>query len=172
MTTTGRLGQLVRDGDQLGLRFERHLAHPPERVWRALTESDQLHHWMPCDIVGLRHEGAEIDVPFWPEVAAKYEIPDPVLHGRILTWDPRRTFSWLWDTDTLIFELEPTATGTRLVLTTWITQGPTVDQIAAGYHVCFVQLERLLDTDAPPPFIEQSGDDYTSLYADLADLTP
>jgi hypothetical protein len=32
------LGQILRDGEGLGLRFERDLAAPPERVWSALTE--------------------------------------------------------------------------------------------------------------------------------------
>ncbi len=172
MTAKDRLGQLVRDGDRLGLRFERTFRHAPERVWRALTESDQLQHWMPCNIVGPRRAGAEVDVPFWPEVAAKYEIPDPTLPGRILVWDPPHTFSWMWDTDTLTFELESTSDGTHLVFTTWITQGPTVDQIAAGYHVCFEQLERLVDTDVPPRFIDQDAEAYTDLYDDLSDITP
>ena len=29
------------------LRFERKLAHPPERVWRALTERGELTGWHP-----------------------------------------------------------------------------------------------------------------------------
>ena len=29
------------------LRFERLLDHPPEQVWRALTELDQLRRWHP-----------------------------------------------------------------------------------------------------------------------------
>jgi uncharacterized protein YndB with AHSA1/START domain len=164
-----RLGKLVRDGDRIGLRFERELAHSPERVWQAITESDQLRHWMPCTIDGPREAGAEVSVPFAPDVVTKYEIAEPVMSGRIVTWDPPRAFSWMWDTDTLIFELTSVPSGTRLVLTTWITQGPSLDQIAAGYHVCLDQLERLVDTDSPPPFIDQEPD--PAAYADLAEIT-
>ena len=46
------LGEIVRDGDLVGLRFVRHYPHPIQRVWRAITESDQLRAWFPCDIVG------------------------------------------------------------------------------------------------------------------------
>lgn len=145
-----RLGEVLRDGDRVGLRYERHLAHPPERVWRAITESAELHHWMPCDIVGERAEGAEITLPFWPEVRAAH--PEAVeaeqagdLRGRITTWDPPRVFAWTWDTDALHFELSPLGSGTRLVFTTWIGETPGLASTAAGYHVCFDQLVGLVD---------------------------
>ncbi|MEA2587510.1 MAG: hypothetical protein QOH66_437, partial [Actinomycetota bacterium] len=40
------------DADRWTLRFERHLAHPVEKVWRALTEPEQLRSWFPHRIVG------------------------------------------------------------------------------------------------------------------------
>ncbi|UMG93452.1 SRPBCC domain-containing protein [Nocardioides sp. TF02-7] len=61
-----RTGVLLRDGDRVGLRFERRLAHPPEKVWRALTESEHLRHWFPADIVG----GAPQRRPAHPAVLA------------------------------------------------------------------------------------------------------
>jgi hypothetical protein len=36
------LRQVLQEGDTIGLRYERHLMHPSERVWRALTESEQF----------------------------------------------------------------------------------------------------------------------------------
>ena len=33
------------------LRFVRHLAHPPEKVWRAITEPEHLKAWFPDTIV-------------------------------------------------------------------------------------------------------------------------
>jgi hypothetical protein len=53
-------GELLREGDRPGLRYVRHYPHPVDRVWRAITESDQLRHWMPCDIVGDRAAGSAI----------------------------------------------------------------------------------------------------------------
>ena len=160
------LGEMLRDGDTPGLRFERHLAHPPERVWRAITDSDQLQHWLPTDIVGERRAGASIQLPFWPAVVDKYGIADHTMSGRILTWDPPHTFSWMWDRDTLIFELHPTDTGTRLVFTTWVVDTTAgVDKTAAGYHVCLDQLVALLDTDDPPPFVDQDPTHLEATYA-------
>ena len=34
------------------VRFERRLAHPPERVWRAITDRGELEAWFPADIEG------------------------------------------------------------------------------------------------------------------------
>jgi uncharacterized protein YndB with AHSA1/START domain len=168
MSTDHPLGDVLRDGGTIGLRFERDLAHPPERVWRAITESDQLQHWLPVDIVGERRQGAALQLPFWPAVVDKYEIADATSTGRILTWDPPRTFSWMWERDTLIFELHPTDAGTRLVFTTWVVDTTAgVDRTAAGYHLCLDQLLTLVDTGTPPPFVDQDPTPYEAAYAAL-----
>ncbi|MEZ5256877.1 MAG: hypothetical protein R2705_08290 [Ilumatobacteraceae bacterium] len=49
---------------------------------------------MPCDIIGAREQGAEVSVVFWDDVATKYSIEERALPGRIVTWDPYRTFAW------------------------------------------------------------------------------
>ncbi|MCK0112122.1 SRPBCC family protein [Ornithinimicrobium sp. F0845] len=164
-TTESRLGTVLREGDTVGLRYERHLSHPPEKVWAALTESEHLHHWFPADIVGERRAGAEVQLPFWPETAESaaeeleqqgIDLDDPVLPGRILEWDPPRLFVLEWgnaraDADLLRFELTPLDDGTRLVFTTWLgTRGPHGHEgTGAGYQVCLGLLEQLLDGDAP-----------------------
>ena len=166
---THPLGEIVRHGDSTtSLRFERELARPRERVWRALTESGQLRHWMPCDIVGPREAGAEVTAPFWDDVIAKYSIEDTVLTGRIVTWDPSNTFAWEWDNELLTFRLEPNPAGTRLTLTIDLgDKGPEVHQVAAGYHICLDQPCALVDTDHPPPFIEADPSRYEVAYAEL-----
>lgn len=170
MTFQHPLGEVLRDGETMGLRFERHLSHPVERVWRALTDSDQLRHWLPVDIVGERVEGSSVAAIFWPDVVAKYQIPEPTMSGKILTWDPPHTFSWMWDRDTLTFELHPSENGTRLVFTTWVVDTTAgVDKTAAGYHVCLDQLVSLVETDAPPPFIAADPTVYEIAYAFLAE---
>jgi len=160
------LGQIKRGSDGVSLHFERHLSHPPERVWRALTASDQLRHWMPCDIVGPREAGADVVVPFWDDVAAKYSIEDPVLTGRIITWDPYRTFAWQWDDELLTYELEPSPAGTRLTLVVRLgTKGPGADKVGAGYHTCLDHLVALVETDDSPLFIDADPGPYEIMYA-------
>ena len=154
MTTTSDapLGEVLRDGERRGLRFVRHLAHPPETVWRAITESEQLRHWLPCDIVGERREGAALVLPFWPVHVQRYAIPadQAELTGEIRVWDPPHVFEWTWDVDVLRFELAPSGAETRLVFTTWIGKSEDHDyppaSTAAGYHVCLDQLVELVGT--------------------------
>ena len=71
------LGTVERGEDGYVVRFERQLHHPREKVWRAITESEHLVHWMPCDIVGERRAGAAIELPFWPAHVEKYGIATP-----------------------------------------------------------------------------------------------
>ena len=73
------MGEVLRDGERVGLRFVRRFAHPVERVWSAITESDQLQFWMPCDIVGERRAGADITLPFWPAQVEKYQLKETAL---------------------------------------------------------------------------------------------
>ena len=53
-------GRLTQAGDRWQLRFERRLAHPPEKVWRALTEPEHLAAWFPSEIHGDREAGATL----------------------------------------------------------------------------------------------------------------
>lgn len=170
-----RMGEVLRDGDRTGLRYERRLAHPAEKVWRAITESEHLRHWFPADIVGERRAGAGVSMPFWPESvehgaaeleAAGIDLDDPVLPGEIRTWEPTRLFELVWgdsegDSDLLRFELEPDGDGTRLVFTTWLGEpGPAGHAgTGAGYHVCLDELEALLDTGraTPPAEVDPRG---------------
>lgn len=156
-TSTDRLGTVLRGDGRMGLRYVRRLRHRPDKVWRALTESDQLRHWFPCDIVGERVPGAELQLPFWPEHVEAHGIATPVVPGRLHVWDPPHVFEWSWDTDRLRWELEADGDATVLTLTVWIgdprAHGPDggspddatgTASAAAGYHVCLDQLEVVL----------------------------
>ena len=155
------------------LRFERRLAHPPEKVWRALTESAHLRAWLPTDLVGERRAGAALELPFWPEVVERYGDRiggSTVMHGEIRTWEPPAVFEWTWDVDVLRWELAPHDGGTLLTLTTRLgdPELPPADP-AAGYHDCLHRLALSLDGRTPP---WPSEDDVAQLerrYAAAAD---
>lgn len=165
------LGEVLRREGRWGLRYERFLRHPPERVWKALTESDDLRHWMPCDIIGERREGADLDLVFWSDHVERYAIEQPVTHGTILTWDPARIFEWTWGTDVLRWELEPVEGGTKLTLTTWLGEGVDVAKdAAAGYHVCLDQLMELLDDGSTGPLVDADVHRWEKAYAEAVSL--
>lgn len=168
MTGGDRLAAVHRDDDGWVVVFERDFAHPREKVWRALTESDHLRHWFPCDIIGPRETGAALTLPFWPAHVERYSIAEPVLDGEIRVWDPPSVFEWTWSTDVLRWELDETDIGTHLTFTTRI--GPD-DQgaanTAAGYHVCIATLEQLLDEGGAPPLIDADVSPFETAYAEL-----
>ena len=153
MTQEQPLGMIIRDGERFALRYERHLSHPREKVWRALTESEHLRYWLPTDLVGERRAGASIELPFWADHIERYGIETPVLRGEIRAWAPPELFEWTWDADVLRWELRPADGGTLLVFTTWLSD-PDRDAawgVAAGYHACLDALVELLDTGTTSP---------------------
>lgn len=169
MTPTHPLGQILCDHDRVGLRYERTLAHRPERVWQALTTSSDLRLWMPVDMVGDRRAGAPVELVFWPDVAERHHIETTTMPGEILVWEPPTVFEWRWDTDILRFELEPIDSGTQLVFTTWIGATPGIDLTAAGYHVCLDQLVDLIDTGTAAPFLDADPSEYERRYRELVE---
>lgn len=153
MTNDAPLGRIL-PGDPPPLEFVRTFAHPIDKVWRAVTEREHLRSWMPCDIVGERRQGAQLQLPFWPEVLDKHGFDDPGLAGVIRVWDPPKVFEWSWDTDIVRFELDADGDHTVLTLTTWLSgKDAGTAQTAAGYHVCLDHLARVLDTGSAPPVI-------------------
>jgi uncharacterized protein YndB with AHSA1/START domain len=95
----------------LSLDFD--LPHPPEKVWRALTDPALLAEWL-LPVIGLRVE---------PGAAFTFRTePHPPWDGtvscRFLEIEPHRKLSYTWTVpflDTVVtFTLTPTASGTRL----------------------------------------------------------
>jgi uncharacterized protein YndB with AHSA1/START domain len=171
MTDTD-LGIVSVEGDQPVVRFERQFPHAREKVWQAITESEHLAQWFPCDLVGDRRSGAELRLPFWPAHVERYGIPTPVLDGRIEVWDPPEVFEWWWSTDRLRWELDEVDGGTRLRLTTWLgPHGAGTANTAAGYHVCLDHLTMLLDTGSAPALVDADPGPYEARYQRLLGST-
>ena len=166
-TTEARMGRLLPDG---GVEFVRHLAHTPDKVWRALTESEHLEHWFPTDIVGERRAGAPLELPFWPRQVERWSIEQPLTNGELVAWEPPRLFEWIWEGDRLRWELEPEAQGTRLVLSTWFADATAEyrTKSGAGYHLCLDQLEELLDTGSVGYLEDETIASVEKEYAGLA----
>lgn len=144
---TQPMATVLHDGERTGLRFVRTFRHRPERVWRAITESEHLAHWFPCDIVGDRWPGATLRFPFWPDVVEKFAIEDNEVGGSLLEWDPPHCFAFLWDGDRVRFDLADAGDGrTTLTLTAWLARDvPTPQDVAAGYHTCLAHLGDVVD---------------------------
>lgn len=135
MTPTNRdLGTLAPEGDQWRLEFVRTLHHPPEKVWRALTEPEHLRAWFPADIVGDRRAGASLQFVF-------RENEGPTLGGEMLVYDPPTALEFRWNDETMRFDLEPTPEGTRLTFVNVFGELGKAARDAAGWHACLDMLD-------------------------------
>jgi Activator of Hsp90 ATPase homolog 1-like protein len=59
--------------------------------------------------------------------------------------DPPTVLEYAWGKDLLRWQLSPTEQGTRLTLEHTVEDRDLVPKVAAGWHICLVVAERLLD---------------------------
>jgi uncharacterized protein YndB with AHSA1/START domain len=129
------------EGGRSTLVFVRHLRHAPARVWAALTDPEQLRQWAPFDpsrnlaTTGpalLRMTDGESIEAF--EANVRHAVEPELLE-------------YTWGDDLLRWELAPQGSGTRLTLRHTVDSADWVPRTAAGWHICLVVAERLLDGD-------------------------
>lgn len=134
-------GQLIQTADRATLEFRRRFKHPPEQVWRALTDPDELAAWFPTTIDGERAGGAELTFRF-----EHVEGIDP-MHGEMLAFDPPSLLEFNWGPDRLRFELEPDGDATVMRFTVVLEELGKATRDGAGWHQSIDALDRTLDGD-------------------------
>ncbi len=102
-------------GQTDSLSFEVDLHHPPQKVWRALTDPELLAAWL-LPTIGLRLEvGAEFTLKTQP-----YPGWDGTVSCKMLEIEPLEKLTYAWTVpflDTVVtFTLTPTEKGTRLTI--------------------------------------------------------
>jgi uncharacterized protein YndB with AHSA1/START domain len=124
---------------------ERELPHPPEKIWRALTQPHLIEEWL------MKND-------FAPVVGHRFNLrrnPKPdlniVVDCRVLIVEPNKTLSYKWDAmglDSVVtWTLTPTSTGTHLRME---QSGFRTDQkqayggANAGWRQFFAKLEQVL----------------------------
>jgi uncharacterized protein YndB with AHSA1/START domain len=129
--------QVRKDGDKWTLIVVRELRHPPALVWQALTDPAHLSEWAPFD--ADRNLAA-----VGPVKLSTVATPKPQISETTVTRaEAPRLLEYNWGGNDLRWELEPLGSGTRLTL--WHNiDGRFIAWGAAGWHICFDVLERLL----------------------------
>jgi len=127
-----RGAQVRKDGEKWTLILVRELRHSPEKVWQALTDPAHLREWAPFVADGsLGTVGATVNLTWVgtgrPQVTTVTRADAP----RLLEYNDIR------------WELEALGGGTRLTLWHSIDRR-FISWGAAGWHICFDVLERLL----------------------------
>jgi uncharacterized protein YndB with AHSA1/START domain len=150
-------GDLEEHNGVWELRFTRTLPHPPERVWRALTEPDDLAVWFPTSIEGDRAGGAPLRFTFPNHKADPFD-------GRMLVCNPPHVLEFVWGTDRLRFELTGTDEGTLLTLTDVLDERGKAARDGAGWHDCLDGLEVRLDDASAPRQVGRRWQDVSAAY--------
>jgi uncharacterized protein YndB with AHSA1/START domain len=130
--------EVRKDGQMWTLVLVRNLSHPPAQVWKALTDPDQLREWAPFD--ADRNLGTV-------GTASLSTVGTPTPHvseTRVQRADAPKVLEFSWGGQDIRWELEPLADGgTRLTLWHSIDR-EFISMGAAGWHICFDVLGRLL----------------------------
>ena len=129
------------DGDRWTLVFVRELRQPPERVWEALTEPDQLRAWAPYAADRSLARTGEATLTMF----ARADEEADELPARVTRAERPRVLEYTLGTDLLRWELEPVGTGTRLNLRHTVGGPDWGPKVAAGWHLCLDVAERLLE---------------------------
>ena len=94
------------------LVIEREMPHPPEKIWRALTQGALIQEWLMNNdfqpVVGHRFSFRSTPVPGW----------DGVINSEVLVIEPNSKLSYSWGTmgtmSMVTWTLTPTKGGTHL----------------------------------------------------------
>ena len=167
---TERLGAVERSDGEYVIRFERHLDHPMENVWLALTEPNSIAKWLAAATVFELRDGGAVEL-HWQNG------DDPKgMHATITELDPPRLLEWRGDRHgTCRWELRPEGDGCVLTFSSTLDAAGVDAQAAedpehrsapsllAGWHVHLNYLEDALDGKAVD-WANWTGEDWSELY--------
>jgi uncharacterized protein YndB with AHSA1/START domain len=109
------------------LRFERTLAYPVERVWRAVSVPAELERWMPAAVDWTPAKGETFE-----SYGATCEVTDV---------DAPHRLAWTYASQPHSFELAAQEDGCRLIFTHVLGDRALAAQTATGWHTYLSRLE-------------------------------
>ncbi|MEU9836368.1 SRPBCC family protein [Streptosporangium sp. NPDC048047] len=127
---------LAADGDRTVLRMERRLGHPPEKVWRAVTDPAHLAEWFPARV--------EADLRAGGRIGFDLGGGHPPVDGVVTEFDPPRAIAYTWGDDLLRWEVRPQGDGSLLVLTHTFADRFGAASFAAGWRMSTGTLTQIL----------------------------
>ncbi|HEY0865993.1 MAG TPA: SRPBCC domain-containing protein [Fimbriimonas sp.] len=137
------------------LAFEAFYPHPPERVWRALTDPAEIGKWL-------------MDAVFKPRIGFRYRMEEPSLriHGTILDVEDGRLLRYTWDDgesgspSVVTWTLEPKVGGTLVRLAHEL---PAVEAVA-NWHFTLDRLGTHLGRP-PVPIVYDEAEEAAPMLA-------
>ncbi|TJZ58839.1 toxin-antitoxin system toxin subunit [Streptomyces piniterrae] len=129
---------LITADGRTALRMERRLAHPPHKVWSAITDPAQIGRWFP----------SEVTVELVPGGAMTFSMPGAAgapMTGTVTAADEPRLFAFTWGEDHLSWEITPDGDGSLLTFVHTFGDRFGGASFASGWHLCITALAQLLD---------------------------
>lgn len=126
-----------KEGERWTLILVRELRHPPEKVWRALTDPAHLREWAPFDADGSLGAVGTVRL-----TTVGTPVPQ-ISETRVTQADAPKVLEYNWGGNYIRWELEAVGSGTRLTLWHNIDRR-FISMGAAGWHICIDVLDRLL----------------------------
>lgn len=109
------------------VRFERALAYPVERVWRAVSEPRELERWFPAA------------ADWGPTPGETFEAGG--MSGEVTEVDAPHRLAWTFDDQRYSFDLSPEDGGSLLVFTHVFDDRALAAQTATGWETYLSRLE-------------------------------
>ncbi|PSL02150.1 uncharacterized protein YndB with AHSA1/START domain [Haloactinopolyspora alba] len=125
---------LSTEGGRNVLRIERRLAHPQEKVWRAITRPDHLSRWFPATVEFDLVTGAEVSFDMDGEGTMSAD-------GTVTVVDPPRRFAFTWHGEVLDWELHPEGDGCLLVFRHTFDDRAGAASFCSGWLRCLDALD-------------------------------
>ena len=129
--------KVQKDGEKWTLILVKELRHSPEKVWKALTDPEELREWAPFEVDGsLEKTGTTVKLT-WTGA------PTPI-ETKITRADAPKVLEYRSGDNDMRWELEAVGNGTRLTLWSVIDRR-FISMGAAGWHIALDVLEQLLN---------------------------
>jgi len=135
-----RGAEVRKDGEKWTLILVRALRHPPEKVWQALTDPAHLREWAPFVADGSLGTVGTVNLTWVGRPQALETTVTRADAPKLLEYGDIR------------WELEALGDGTRLTLWHSIDRR-FISWGAAGWHICFDVLDRLLSGTPIGPIV-------------------
>lgn len=133
------------------LMVQRRLQHPPEKVWRAVTERGLLKQWFPCDVEGGWKVGAALRFNFLHGEGDG--LPEEDLRGEVLAVDEPHLLEFRWGSHRLKYEIVADGDGCMFSLSESFDDPSWGARNAAGWEMCLENLQLVVEGVAASKFI-------------------
>ena len=141
---------------------------PPERVWSALTQPEEIGHWWTNDLNATPEVGSLAEFRFgeWGDFVIRFEVAE-LDAGKKVHWIHGYSSVAQWAETNVTWQLEPVQNGTRVVFTHdgFVKKDEVFEQTRGNWNYFLTSLKSYLETGkgtpGVPPFVSRASTNVT-----------